>query len=84
MLKKDLSNIEHSMTNALINVQDQLNKVTTKDQLLALVESTFKANLIDTPASNRLLNTIKKAKSFSNAYQAVYNSILAGANLAAF
>lgn len=70
------------LKNALINVQDQLNKVTTKDQLLTLVESTFKTNLIDTPASNRLLNTIKKSKSFTNAYHGVYNSILAGANLA--
>lgn len=78
--KKDLSQVENSMTKVLTDNIDSVNKSKTVDELFNTVSEIFKNNNIDTKASNRLLMNIKKNRSLSGAQSVVFNSILDGGN----
>lgn len=81
-LEKDLSEVEGSMTKVLSDAKDTLNKLKTKAEMESFLKDTFEKNGIDTKASNRLIDTVKNAKTDTDALSAIYNSILAGAKLA--
>lgn len=79
---KDLSKKEGSMSNIIEKNLNKINASASKDELLNNLTSIFKDNGLDTEASKRLLLNVKKSKSLTAALSTVYNSYLAGSNLA--
>lgn len=82
MNKVDLSKInEKSMTSVLNanyeSVKDVANKGSVND-VLNLVENLFNEAGINTKASNRLLNNIRKSKTSTEAIWTITNSMLSG------
>lgn len=79
---KDLSKKEGSMSNIIEKNLNKINASASKDELLNNLTNIFKDNGLDTEASKRLLLNVKKSKSLTAALSTVYNSYLAGSNLA--
>lgn len=77
----DLSDKEGSITKVLSD-NDSWKKESTVQGIYKKVKDALEKNNISTPASKRLLANIMKQKSFDKALETVYNSILAGSNLA--
>ena len=77
-VRTDLSKVKGSMTNTLTAHKDEIATATSVKELVMNLKDWFKADGIDTPASNRLIMNVMKQRDLVNAQYTVYNSILAG------
>lgn len=77
-VRTDLSKVKGSMTNTLTAHKDEIATATSVKELVMNLKDWFKADGIDTPASNRLIMNVMKQRDLINAQYTVYNSILAG------
>lgn len=78
---KDLSTVAGSMTQILQDNKDKINSCTTPQEVHDTVAGLLAEAGLDTPATKRLLMTLKKQRNIVGALQAVYNSILKGSDL---
>ena len=76
--EKDLSKVEKSMTKVLEDNIELVNSAKSTDDLYNIVNDLFVTNSIDTNASNRLLNNIKKQRNLTGAQSVIFNSMLKG------
>ena len=74
----DLSKIEGTITKALQDNANIINKCKTADELFKVVAETLESAHIDTNYSKKFLDKLSKMKSFVGALQYVYNIILSG------
>ena len=78
----DLSAINSKSMAALLNANmTTIYEFTSTSNLLNFISELFKSNGVDTVASNRLLNNIRKSKSLTEAQFIVTNSLLKGCGL---
>ena len=77
---KDLSRVEGTMTSVLIKNDDWKN-LESPESVYDYINTIFKDNEINTPASRRLLSNLKSKKTIQGALLTMYNSILSGCNL---
>ena len=77
---KDLSKVEGTMTSVLIK-NDGWKNLESPESVYDYINTVFKDNNINTPASRRLLSNIKTKKTLQCSLLSVYNSILSGCNL---
>lgn len=78
---KDLSTVKGSMTQILQDNKDKIDSCTTPQEVHDVVAGLLAEADLDTPATRRLLMTLKKQRNIVGALQAVYNSILKGSDL---
>ena len=77
---KDLSKVEGTMTSVLIK-NDGWKNLESPESVYDYINTVFKDNNINTPASRRLLSNLKSKKTIQGALLTMYNSILSGCNL---
>ena len=77
---KDLSKVEGTMTSVLIK-NDGWKNLESPESVYDYINTVFKDNNINTPASRRLLSNLKSKKTIQGAFLTIYNSILSGCNL---
>ena len=77
----DLTNVEGSMTNIIHNNVDKLRDAQSVRDLHNILTNIFKANDLDTPASRDLLSRVFQTRNLEQAFKAVFNSYLYGADM---
>lgn len=78
---KDLSTVKGSMTQILQDNREKIDACGSAQEVHDVVAELLAEADLDTPATRRLLMTLKKQKGLVGALQAVYNSILKGSDL---
>lgn len=78
---KDLSTVKGSMTKILQDNREKIDACGSAKEVHDTVAGLLAEAGLDTPATRRLLLTLKKQKGLTGALQAVYNSILKGSDL---
>lgn len=78
---KDLSTVKGSMTQILQDNREKIDACGSAQEVHDVVAGLLAEAELDTPATKRLLMTLKKQKGLIGALQAVYNSILKGSDL---
>lgn len=83
-LNKNLGEVDGTITKVLENAIPVLNKLKTAQEVSDFVELTFATNAINTPKSNQILERLKKSVNFTKSIQFLWNTMLAGENMATF
>lgn len=83
-LNKNLGEVDGTTTKVLENAIPVLNKLKTAQEVSDFVELTFATNAINTPKSNQILERLKKSVNFTKSIQFLWNTMLAGENMATF
>ena len=78
---KDLSTVKGSMTKILQDNREKIDACGSAKEVHDTVAGLLAEAGLDTPATRRLLLTLKKQRGLTGALQAVYNSILKGSDL---
>ena len=78
---KDLSAVKGSMTKILQDNREKIDACGSAKEVHDTVAGLLAEAGLDTPATRRLLLTLKKQRGLTGALQAVYNSILKGSDL---
>ena len=83
-LNKNLGEVDGTITKVLEDAIPVLNKLKTAQEVSDFVELTFATNAINTPKSNQILEKLKKSANFTKSIQFLWNTMLAGENMATF
>lgn len=83
-LNKNLGEVDGTITKVLEDAIPVLNKLKTAQEVSDFVELTFATNAINTPKSNQILERLKKSTNFTKSIQFLWNTMLAGENMATF
>ena len=83
-LNKNLGEVDGTITKVLEDAIPVMNKLKTAQEVSDFVEFTFATNAINTPKSNQILEWLKKSSNFTKSIQFLWNTMLAGENMATF
>ncbi len=83
-LNVNLGEVDGTITKVLENAIPALNKLKTAQEVSEFVELIFATNAINTPKSSKILERLKKSTNFTKSIQFLWNTMLAGENMATF
>lgn len=75
---RDLSNIKKSTTNQLLRLNESLRKAKTPKEVANIVTG----HIGTSPKAQKIAKRLETSKSLAESWQIVYNSILAGSDMA--
>lgn len=75
---RDLSNIKKSTTNHLLKLNESLRKAKTPKEVANIVSG----HIGTSPKAQKIAKKLEESRSLAESWQIVYNSILAGSNMA--